>query len=209
MSKTTCSSFGDNEKVVVFHLEDTIVSFRKNEAVCLAVHGLGAESTGNKEHVASFELLETVWEFKETNLDASVLLRCNTFATASIVVCTWLFLGLGENRVPFSKLDLIVCFEVVELPANELVEVLVLGGCDKVTTPVSVDAHALQVSLAHGWEESQPVVGVHELRNFSLGNVQLLQDFVLCKGRFLALLEVFLVAASLATVDFALQTNGS
>lgn len=95
------------------------------------------------------------------------------------------------------------------MPANELVEVLVLGGCDKVTTPVSVDAHALQVGLAHGWEESQPVVGVNKLGNLSLGDVQLLQDFVLRKGRFLTLLEVFLVAASLASVNFTLQTNGS
>ena len=72
-----------------------------------------------------------------------------------------------------------------------------------------------QVLLAKGWEKVQPVVGVSELGNICLCDLQLHQDFVLGQSRpfgvlrgLLALLLCRLVRACGSTSNLTLQANG-
>ena len=99
----------------------------------------------------------------------------------------------------------------MELPSDELVIVRVLISSYKASSPVSMQAKPLQISHAQWWEKFQPVVGIGELGDLRLSDVELHQDFVLGQRgllvvlwRLLQELLGWLVAASLASVDLTL-----
>ena len=102
------------------------------------------------------------------------------------------------------------------LPAHELVVEWVLFSGDKVASPVCVDAESQKVFFAQRREEFEPVRGVCELGDVSLGDSQLLKDFVLGQGwPFCVLWSSFflrcswLVRACLALSNLTLETDGS
>ena len=214
MSKVPGCSLSDNEKIVILHLVNTILALRQHEAVGLTVHGLRTQGTGDKEDVSLAELLQAVGELQHADLDASVLLDANTLTSSTIVISARLALSLGEDCVALAELDLVVGLEVVELPADELVVVGVLGGSDEVSPPVRVQTQAQEVLLALRREEIKPVGGIDELGNLSLIDAVLQQDFVLGEFRpFLVLgSRLFLslgrlVAARFAISDLTLKTD--
>ena len=92
----------------------------------MAVHGLRAQSSGDKEHITITELGKAVWEFEQSDFDASILLRGDTFTTATIMISTRLPLGFSINRVPLAEFNLIFALKVMELPPDELIVVGIL-----------------------------------------------------------------------------------
>ena len=215
MGKVACSSLTNHKQIVILHLEDAVVALRQDKAVSLTIHGLGTQRASNKEHVAAIELLHAFWQLEHTNLDAGVLLGRDTLTTATIVISARLALGLGEDRVAFAKLDLVVILEVVELPPDELVVVRVLVRRDEAASPIGVDSKLLKVRHAEGWEEVEPVVWILELGDFRLGDIQFHQHFVLGQGRrfvvlggFLQELFRWLITARLSACDLTLQADG-
>ena len=216
MGKVPSSTLSDDEKIIVLHLIDAVLALRQDKAVGLTVHGLRTESTSDQEDVTIAELLQASREVEHADLDASVLLGSNTFTSATVMIGTWLTLRLGEDSVALAELDLVVVLQVVELPANELIIVRVLGSGDEVPSPVSVQAQTQQVGLTERWEEVKPVVGVGEARNLIFRDSELHQDFVLRQRRPLLVLgcrlflfRSWLVAASGTAVDLTLQADGS
>lgn len=131
------------------------------------------------------------------------------------MVSTWLPLRLRKDCVAFAKLNLVVGFQMMELPSDEFVVVWVLICRDHATSPICMNTELLQVSLAQWWEKFEPVVRIGELGNLCFRDVQLHQDFILCKGRFYVVFRRFfqkllrrLVASGCIICDFTLQTDG-
>ena len=182
MGKVASCSFGDDENIIILHLETAILTLGKDKAVSLAVHGLGAESTSNEIDITFSELGEAFRELEHLNLDTSVLLGSDTFARGTIVISTRLSLGFGEDCVSLAELDFVVGLEVSHLPSDELVVVWVLSSGDETTAPVSVQTESQKIFLTSGWEELEPVVGVLELRDLRLSDVDLHENLVLGKG---------------------------
>ena len=216
MGKVPSSTLSDDEEIIVLHLIDAVLTLRQDKAVGLTVHGLRTESTSDQEDVTIAELLQASREVEHADLDTSVLLGSNTFTSATVMIGTWLTLGLGEDSVALAELDLVVVLQVVELPTNELVIVRVLGGGDEVPSPVSVQTQTQQVGLTERWEEVKPVVGVSEARNLIFRDSDLHQDFVLRQrgpllilGCRLFLFRSWLVAAGGTAVDLTLQADSS
>ena len=98
----------------------------QHEAVCLAVHRLGAQSSSHKEDITITELGEAVWKLEQANFDAGVLLGCDAFSAAAVMVSTRLPFRFGKNRVSLAELNLIFVLKVMELPPDELVIVGIL-----------------------------------------------------------------------------------
>ena len=92
----------------------------------MTVHGLRAQSSGDKEDITITELGKTVWELEQSDFDTSVLLWGNTFTTATVMISTRLPFGFSINRVPLAELNLVFVLKVMELPPNELIVVRVL-----------------------------------------------------------------------------------
>ena len=216
MSKMSCCTMANHEQIVILHLVDTVVTLWQNKAVGLTIHSLGTQSTSNKEDIATVELLHALRKLQHTNLNAGVLLRCDTFATATVVISTGLSFRFRKDRVALAKLDLVIGLKMAELPADKLVVVWVDRRGDETASPIRVDAELLQICLTKGWEELEPVVWIGELWNLGLRNFELHQYFVLGEGRLDIVLGGLLqergsglVASCLSRCNFTLQTNGS
>ena len=216
MSKVTRRSLADDEKVIVFHLIHSVLTLWEDKAVCLTVHGLRAQSSGNEEDITIAELCKAVRELEQSDFDTGVLLRSNTLTTASVMISTRLPFVFRENRVSLAEFDLIFVLKVMELPPDELIVVGILRRGNEVTSPVSVYAKTLKILFAEWWEEIEPVVWISKLRNFRLGDAHLHQDFILgqlwplCIGRrSFSLLFCWLVATCVTRGDLTLQTDCS
>jgi hypothetical protein len=166
MSKVTCGTMTDNKKIVILHLINAVVTIWQDEAVSLTVHGLRTQSTSDEEHISVTKLLHAFRQLEHSNLDSCILLRSNTFATASIVISTGLSFRLRKDRVAFAKLNLILGFKMVVLPPNESIEVWILRCRNKAASPIRAKTEIDQVFFSQRWEEVKPVVRIRELGNF-------------------------------------------
>ena len=214
------SSLAHDVVLVVGHLEHSVLTLWKDEAVGLAVHCLGPQSRSNHVQGLALEfLVEAGWHVEQLQLDASVLLGADAlvFLSCTVVVSHWLAVLYAVDGVSFSELDLAPLVEVVELPADKGVIVRIALGRDEGASPVGVDAELGEHSLAEGWEVVEPVVGVLEEGDLLLWDVRLLQDFELGERWFLVvgvlLLEFFelcrcgLVAGRCIVGDLSLESD--
>ncbi len=99
-----------------------------------------------------------------------------------------------------------------ELPSNERVVVRVPFSGVKRASPISVDSKCLQVLLAFGREEVEPVVWILESRDLVVWDHQLLQDLILGQSRlnnlgvFLDFLCSWLIGTCFSRTNFSLQS---
>ena len=181
VSKVSCSSLSNDEKLIIFHLKDAIVALRQHKTVCLSVHCFRAERTSHKEHVAIAKFLQTFWELEHLDLDASVLLWANAFVflPRTVVVSHWLAILHAVDGVSFPELDLLSFVEMVELPADEGVIVRIALSRDEGASPVCMQAEPGEHSLAERWEVVEPVVWVLEEGDLFVWDAGLPQDLEL------------------------------
>ena len=168
--------------VVVSHLEHSVFTLGKNEAVGLAIHRLRPQSGSNKEQIFVLELLvEASWEVEQLQLDASVLLWANTFVflPRAVVVSHWLAILHAVDGVSFPELDLLSFVEMMELPADEGVIVRIALSRDEGASPVCMQAEPGEHSLAERWEVVEPVVWVLEEGDLFVWDAGLPQDLEL------------------------------
>jgi len=98
------------------------------------------------------------------------------------MISTWLSIKNWENSVSLSILNLLVLFQMMELPFNEWVIEWVYTCCDKWASPIGKQTEIFKILLSTRREEFQPVASIHELGDLFLSDVQLLEDFVLSEG---------------------------
>jgi hypothetical protein len=172
-----------NEKLVIFHLKDTIFTLSQNVAIGLTIHSFWPKCGSNEVNFFTSKLfLEWLRKFEALNFNQSILLRTDTFTLASVVVSAWLSIEGWEDGVAFAKLDFLCGSQGVELPSDEgVIEGVHLCG-DEGAAPVHKHTEFLQILLSLGWEELEPVFGVLELRDLLISDADLLQNFELSKG---------------------------
>jgi hypothetical protein len=96
--------------------------------------------------------LKSQGHINELNFYADILLNANTLSLCAVMVSAGLHVELGENSKSFSIFDLIVCLQMVELPADKGIVVGVRFCRDERAPPVSVHAHGFEVVTAK-WGE--------------------------------------------------------
>jgi hypothetical protein len=168
-----------HEELVILHFVETILALGKDKAVGLSVHGLGAESCGNKVDFLAGPGSKGLWEVNELDFDANVFLRGNAFTLCAIMISAGLIVELREDSVALSILDFVVFLQVGELPAHKRVEVGVSVCGEETAAPVSSKTKVFKVLLAMGREEVEPVVRVLEAGDVLVAHANLLKNFIL------------------------------
>lgn len=163
-----------NEILVVLHFVQTVLAFREDEAVGLAVHSFGTQGGSDQVNFLILPLLELFRLVEQLNFDARVFLRGNTFALRSVVVSTRLVVKLTEYRVALSMLHLVFFFQSRELPFDVRVKEGVRISSDERATPVGEQTEILQILHANRWEEFNPVERISKSRDlfFSEANLE-------------------------------------
>mmetsp|Transcript_6261 Transcript_6261/g.10189 ORF Transcript_6261/g.10189 Transcript_6261/m.10189 type:complete len:687 (-) Transcript_6261:112-2172(-) len=182
--EVTGRSLTAHEVLAAGHLVHSVLALGQHIAVSLSVHGLRSQSSGHEEHVLSSQLGDHLGQLEELNLDTNVLLGANALTLCAVVISARLLVELGIDSVLLAVVDVSLALEQLELPADEAVEVGVLAGGDHGSTPVSRHADQLKILLALRREELQPLLGVLELRDFSLRDADLHEDLILSGRHF-------------------------
>jgi hypothetical protein len=148
-SHVSGGSLGDEEKLVVRGLEETVLESRSDETVGLTVpvrqrrrpflleqdlHGLRSKGGGDHPDLLSANgLLDLARDARSPashlHLDRSVFLRVNGLSACSVVVHTRLTVLGRVDGVSLSELDLALLVQLVHLPSDERVVVRVRVGC--------------------------------------------------------------------------------
>jgi hypothetical protein len=115
----------------------------------LTEHSFGSKGGSNKENFFVPKVfLEGQRHINKLNFYANILLNANTFSLCAVMVSAWLHVELREDSKSFGVSDLVVCLQMVELPADKGIVVGVRFRRNKGAPPVSVHAKSFEVVTA-------------------------------------------------------------
>lgn len=97
------------------------------------------------------------------------------------MICAWLSIKFTEDGISLTKFNLVIFFEMMELPTNERVVIWVYWSSNETSSKVCVNTKPNQILLAKRWEVFKPIIWILEFRNFLIFNTDLLQNLILCQ----------------------------
>lgn len=199
-SEVSGGSFRADEDFIVSHNISTISTSGEDIAVGLAVHGFGSEGSGNQRDGSSFQELELFGEFEDSELNQGVFLRVNTFTFGSVVISARLVIKRREDSGSLAELELLLFFQMNELPSDQRVIIRVLVSGDERSSEIGHNTESIQIYLSNGREIREPVVRAGEVLDFIVGDTAHSENAVLRK-----LSGDFEFLVSLGLLDFFVE----
>jgi len=135
----------------------------------LTIHGFRSQGGSDQEDLLICPLCELVRLVEQLNLDASVLLRCDTFTLGSVMIGARLIVKFTEDCVAFTMLHLVLFFQCCELPFNVRVKEWVRVCSDERASPICEQPKILQIFHSNRREEINPVQRISEGRDLFFG----------------------------------------
>jgi hypothetical protein len=199
-SEVSGGSFRADEDFFVSHNISTISASGEDIAVGLAVHGFRSEGSGNQRDSFSFQELELFGEFEDSELNQSVFLRINTFTFGSIVISARLVIKGREDGGSLAELELLLFFQMGELPSDQRVIIRVLVSGDERSSEIGHNTESIQIYLSNGREIREPVMRAGEVLDFIVRDTAHSENAVLRK-----LSGDFEFLVSLGLLDFFVE----